>query len=61
MINPSTLMSYPLNDVAAQQAKEQKIKVTDLSVITLKQTGDAEKGMDLTPIIEAAGALCGDK
>ncbi|EBN0073095.1 DUF2511 domain-containing protein, partial [Salmonella enterica subsp. enterica serovar Virchow] len=61
VINPSTLMSYPLNDVAAQQAKEQKIKVTDLSVITLKQTGDAEKGMDLTPIIEAAGALCGDK
>ena len=54
-------MSYPLNDVAAQQAKEQKIKVTDLSVITLKQTGDTEKGMDLTPIIEAAGALCGDK
>ena len=61
VINPSTLMSYPLNDVAAQQAKEQKIKVTDLSVITLKQTGDTEKGMDLTPIIEAAGALCGDK
>ncbi|MEY1090170.1 YebY family protein [Morganella morganii] len=61
VINPSTLMSYPLNAVAAQQAKEQKIKVTDLSVITLKQTGDAEKGMDLTPIIEAAGALCGDK
>ncbi|EKT0591527.1 YebY family protein [Morganella morganii] len=61
VINPSTLMSYPLNDVAAQQAKEQKIKVTDLSVITLKQTGNTEKGMDLTPIIEAAGALCGDK
>ncbi|HAE78018.1 MAG TPA: hypothetical protein DCG73_09355 [Morganella sp. (in: Bacteria)] len=61
VINPSTLMSYPLNDVATQQAKEQKIKVTDLSVITLKQPGNPEKEMDLTPVKEAAGALCGDK
>ena len=61
VINPSTLMSYPLNDVAAQQVKEQKIKVTDLSVITLKQPGNPEKEMDLTPVKEAAGALCGDK
>lgn len=61
VINPSTLMSYPLNDVAAEQAKAQKIKVTDLSVIILKRSDNAEKQMDITPVIEAAEALCGEK
>ncbi|OBU13604.1 hypothetical protein AYY18_00100 [Morganella psychrotolerans] len=61
VINPSTLMSYPLNDVAAEQAKAQKMKVTDLSVILLKRPDDTEKYRDIAPVIEAADALCGEK
>ncbi|NYY80370.1 hypothetical protein DMH27_08595 [Raoultella planticola] len=56
-INPSTLVQYPLNDVAEQQVKAGKTSAQPISVIrsTIRSIRDK---MSLAPFIERAQKLC---
>ncbi|KEA51459.1 MULTISPECIES: YebY family protein [Mangrovibacter] len=59
VINPSTLMQYPLNPVAEQQVAEGKESGQPISVIQIDDPKNPGKKMSLQPFIERASHLCG--
>ena len=58
VINPSTLVQYPLNDVAEQQVKAGKTQAQPLSVIQIDDPHQPGVKMSLAPFIERAEKLC---
>ncbi|WP_374446815.1 DUF2511 domain-containing protein [Providencia sp.] len=61
VINPATLMQYPLNDIAATQMNNKEIKGQPIDVL-LKPI-DTTKSVEerVLPLKEAAAKLCGTK
>ncbi|WP_434640189.1 YebY family protein [Klebsiella sp. I138] len=57
-INPSTLVQYPLNDVAEQQVKAGKTSGQPISVIQVDDPQHPGQKMSLAPFIERAQKLC---
>ena len=58
VINPSTLVQYPLNDVAEQEVKEGKTNAQPLSVIQIDDPKHQGVKMSLAPFITKAEKLC---
>jgi len=58
VINPSTLVQYPLNDVAKQQVAEGKASGTPLTVIQSDDPAKPGEKMSLAPFVERAEKLC---
>jgi len=59
VINPSTLMQYPLNDVAQQMMKNGQLKGQPVSVIQIDDPQHPGQKKSLAPFIERAQKLCG--
>ncbi|MEY8709535.1 hypothetical protein A9B99_02140 [Mangrovibacter phragmitis] len=59
VINPSTLVQYPLNQVAEQQVAEGKVSGQPISTIRIDDPQHPGKKMSLQPFIERASHLCG--
>lgn len=57
-INPSTLMQYPLNELADAHFKAGQVKAQPISVIQIEDKANLGKMMSLQPIIERTQALC---
>ncbi|HDS6041817.1 YebY family protein [Enterobacter kobei] len=57
-INPSTLVQYPLNEVAEQQVASGKSSGQPISVIQIDDPAHPGQKMSLTPFIERADKLC---
>ena len=57
-INPSTLVQYPLNDIAEQQMKDGKTNAQPISVIQIDDPQQPGQKMSLAPFIERAQKLC---
>jgi len=57
-INPSTLVQYPLNEVAQQQVKSGKSSGQSISVIQVDDPANPGQKMSLAPFIERASKLC---
>ncbi|CAM8679975.1 YebY family protein [Leclercia sp. M-A074-M] len=57
-INPSTLVQYPLNDVAQQQVDSGKSNGQPISVIQIDDPANPGQKMSLAPFIERAKTLC---
>ncbi len=57
-INPSTLVQYPLNEVAQQQVKSGKSSGQPISVIQVDDPAKPGQKMSLAPFIERASKLC---
>lgn len=57
-INPSTLVQYPLNEVAEQQVASGKSSGQPISVIQIDDPAHLGQKMSLTPFIERADKLC---
>ena len=58
VINPSTLMQYPLNEAAEQQVLSGKTSGQPISVILLDSPDHPGEKMSLEPFIERALKLC---
>ena len=58
VINPSTLVQYPLNDVAQEQVASGKTNAQPLSVIQIDDPAKPGEKMSLAPFIERAEKLC---
>lgn len=58
VINPSTLVQYPLNDVAQEQVKAGKTQAQPLSIIQVDSPKQPGVKMSLAPFIERAEKLC---
>lgn len=58
VINPGTLVQYPLNAIAEQQVKEGKTQAQPLSVIQIDDPQHSGQKMSLQPFIERAETLC---
>lgn len=58
VINPSTLVQYPLNDVAEQQVKAGKTQAQPLAIIQIDDPQQPGVKMSLAPFIERAEKLC---
>ncbi|KAB8307883.1 DUF2511 domain-containing protein [Erwinia endophytica] len=58
VINPSTLMQYPLNDVAQQMMKSGQLKGQPVSVIQIDDPQHPGQKKSLAPFIERAQKLC---
>lgn len=58
VINPSTLVQYPLNDVAQQQVASGKTQAQPISVIQIDDPAKPGEKMSLAPFIERAEKLC---
>ncbi|EOY5376029.1 YebY family protein [Cronobacter dublinensis] len=57
-INPSTLMQYPLNDIAEKQLAQGKVTGQPISVIQVDDPAHPNQKMSLAPFIERAQKLC---
>ena len=57
-INPSTLVQYPLNEVAQQQVKSGKSSGQPISVSQVDDPANPGQKMSLAPFIERASKLC---
>ena len=57
-INPSTLVQYPLNDVAEQEVKAGKTTAQPISVIQVDDPNSPGQKMSLAPFISRAEKLC---
>ena len=57
-INPSTLVQYPLNDVAEQQVASGNSKGQPISIIQIDDPQNPGQKMSLAPFIERADKLC---
>lgn len=57
-INPSTLMQYPLNDIAERQVKEGKTSGQPITIIQADDPAKPGERMSLAPFIERAQKLC---
>lgn len=58
VINPSTLVQYPLNDIAQEQVASGKTNAQLLSVIQIDDPTKPGEKMSLAPFIERAEKLC---
>jgi len=58
VINPGTLMQYPLNEVAEEQMLSGMTKGQPISVILIDSPDNPGKKMSLEPFVERAQALC---
>ncbi|AGE94254.1 YebY family protein [Citrobacter farmeri] len=58
VINPSTLVQYPLNDIAQEQVASGKTTAQPLSVIQIDDPAKPGEKMSLAPFIERAEKLC---
>lgn len=58
VINPSTLVQYPLNDVAQKEVASGKTQAQPLSVIQIDNPAKPGEKMSLAPFIERAEKLC---
>lgn len=57
-INPSTLVQYPLNEVAEQQVASGKSSGQPISIIQIDDPANPGQKMSLAPFIERADKLC---
>ncbi|WP_039056724.1 YebY family protein [Enterobacter sp. Bisph1] len=57
-INPSTLMQYPLNDVAEKEVASGKTIAQPISIIQADNPAKAGEKMSLAPFIARAETLC---
>jgi hypothetical protein len=57
-INPSTLVQYPLNDVAQQQVDSGKSNGQPIAIIQVDDPKNPGQKMSLAPFIERANTLC---
>ncbi|MBP2859517.1 YebY family protein [Dickeya oryzae] len=58
VINPSTLVQYPLNDIAREQVSTGKVNASPLETILLDDPKNPGQKMSLHPFIERAQRLC---
>lgn len=58
VINPSTLVQYPLNNIAQEQVESGKTNAQPLSVIQIDDPAKPGEKMSLAPFIERAEKLC---
>lgn len=58
VINPSTLVQYPLNDVARQQVESGKTTAKPIDIIQIDDPAKPGEKMSLAPFIERAEKLC---
>lgn len=58
VINPSTLVQYPLNSIAEEQVKAGKTTAQPLSIIQIDDPARPGEKMSLAPFIERAEKLC---
>lgn len=58
VINPSTLVQYPLNAVAEQEVKEKKSTAQPISVIQIDDPAQSGQKMSLEPFVSRAEKLC---
>ncbi|CDG17444.1 YebY family protein [Xenorhabdus doucetiae] len=58
VINPSTLMQYPLNDQAIQLMKSNKVIASSLDTILLNDPEHPNQKMSIEPFQQAALTLC---
>lgn len=58
VINPGTLMQYPLNDKAEARMKANQVKAQPISVIQIDDKNRPGEKMSLQPFVERAQALC---
>lgn len=58
VINPSTLVQYPLNGIAEEQVKAGKTTAQPLSIIQIDDPARPGEKMSLAPFIERAEKLC---
>lgn len=58
VINPSTLMQYPLNEQARKMVREHQTSGTAISKIQLDDPDNPSQKMSLQPFIERAEKLC---
>ncbi|CDL86027.1 YebY family protein [Xenorhabdus cabanillasii] len=61
VINPSTLMQYPLNDRAVEMMKNNQVIATPLSTILLDDPEHRNRKMSIEPFQKAAMLLCNDQ
>ncbi len=57
-INPSTLVQYPLNDVAQKQVESGKSNGQPIAVIQIDDPQKPGQKMSLAPFLERASKLC---
>lgn len=57
-INPSTLVQYPLNDVAQAQVKSGKTTAQPITIIQIDDPARPGEKMSLEPFIARAQKLC---
>lgn len=57
-INPSTLVQYPLNDIAEQQVASGSSKGQPISIIQIDDPANPSQKKSLQPFIERANKLC---
>ena len=57
-INPSTLVQYPLNDIAMQRVKSGQAKGQPIDVIQIDDPQQPGQKKSLAPFIERAQKLC---
>ena len=58
VINPSTLVQYPLNDIAQKEVASGKTNAQPISVIQIDDPNNPGEKMSLAPFIERAEKLC---
>ena len=58
VINPSTLVQYPLNDVARQQMESGKTTAKPIEIIQIDDPAKPGEKMSLAPFVERAEKLC---
>lgn len=58
VINPSTLVQYPLNDVARQQVESGKVTAKPIEIIQIDDPAKPGEKMSLAPFVERAEKLC---
>jgi len=58
VINPSTLVQYPLNEVAEQQVKKGQTTAQPIGIIQIEDPARPGEKMSLAPFIARAEALC---
>ncbi|OAT21595.1 YebY family protein [Proteus myxofaciens] len=58
VINPATLVQYPLNDIAMEQMKSGKVNAQLIDIIVLPDPNNAEEKKSLDPIKREFSSLC---
>ncbi|MBP6121392.1 MULTISPECIES: YebY family protein [Providencia] len=61
VINPATLMQYPLNDIATSLMEKKQIKAQPIDVLLAPTDSNKSIEQRILPLREAAQKLCGNK